>query len=259
MNASHNPSRMRRRLLAALVMLAAGHASVVSAAEAKPVLMVIANQDFYHAEYATSRASLEAQGLEVVVAATTTDVARPQGSGSVGQVEPDLALSDVNADDYSAIVFVGGWGASSYQYAFEGTYHNSAYRRQPATVHVVNDLINAFVDADRTVAAICHGVTVLAWARVDGVSPLQGRTVVGAAQGMPAFRERGLDFANAEYPARWQIEANGARMLTSGSIGDPLSSSDDVYIDGNIITAENYDSAGRFAEAIAQSVGGRNR
>ena len=30
-----------------------------------------------------------------------------------------------DAADYSAIAFVGGWGASSYQYAFSGTYANS--------------------------------------------------------------------------------------------------------------------------------------
>jgi hypothetical protein len=42
--------------------------------------------------------------------------------GESGVVVPDLALSDADADAYSTIVFVGGWGASSYQYAYEGTY-----------------------------------------------------------------------------------------------------------------------------------------
>ena len=39
-----------------------------------------------------------------------------------GNVRPDLALSDVKAEDYSAIVFVGGWGSSMYQYDFPGDY-----------------------------------------------------------------------------------------------------------------------------------------
>ena len=30
----------------------------------------------------------------------------------------DLALAQVNSGNYSAIVFVGGWGASMYQYAY---------------------------------------------------------------------------------------------------------------------------------------------
>ncbi len=42
---------------------------------------------------------------------------------------------------------------------------------------IVNNLINDFLDQDKHVAAICHGVTVLAWARVDGVSPLAGKQV----------------------------------------------------------------------------------
>src|SRR5262245_36365001 len=94
-----------------------------------PVLMVIANQDFYYREYADTRASLEGEGMDVVVAAATTRLAIPHGRNP--RVQPSLAVSDVDASDYSAIVFVGGWGSSMYQYAFEGTYNNVAYRADP--------------------------------------------------------------------------------------------------------------------------------
>ncbi len=243
-------------VLAGVAALASFDAS--AAEQSTPVLMVIANQDFHYVEYAAVRSSLDAAGLEVVVAAATTHAAKPQDRGVGGTVQPDLALTDVNADDYSAIVFVGGWGSSQYQYGFEGTYHNPAYRAQRAVGFDVNRVIKSFSAGDKPVAAICHGVTVLAWARVDGVSPLQGRTVVASAGGMPAFRDGDLEFADAQYPARWQIEANGATMLVSGSIGDPLSAADDVYVDGKIITAENYRSAGRFAELIALSIAPRS-
>jgi hypothetical protein len=53
---------------------------------------------------------------------------------------------------------------------------------------------------------------------------------------------------------RSQLEMNATSMLSSASVGNPLSSADDVWVDGKIITAENYDSASRFAEVIAQSV-----
>ena len=243
---------LSRALLAGLATLTAVSASAADGAG--PVLMVIANQDFHYAEYSRVRSSIEAAGLEVVVAAATTRSAKPQDRGVATQVLPDLALANVDAEDYSAIVFVGGWGSSQYQYGFEGTYHNSAYQPQPGVVFDVNRLVKAFDVADKPVAAICHGVTVLAWARVDGVSPLQGHTVVATPGGMPGFRSGSLDFADAQYPARWQIEANGATMLTAGSIGDPLSAADDVVVDGNIITAENDDSADRFARQIALSV-----
>jgi Ca2+-binding RTX toxin-like protein len=41
-----------------------------------------------------------------------------------GSTAPQSAAG-TNAGDYSAVVFVGGWGASSYQHAFEGTYANA--------------------------------------------------------------------------------------------------------------------------------------
>lgn len=91
-------------------------------------------------------------------------------------------------------------------------------------------------------------------ARDDGTSPLNGRVVVGPAGGTPAFCFGGIDYPNAEQPARWQTDMNGATMLTANSIGNPLSAADDVWVDGEIITAQNFESVGRFAGLIAQSV-----
>lgn len=222
-----------------------------TASEPLPVLMVIANQDFYYQEYGDTRQSIEAAGLEVVVAATTTEVARPHansGQGSDGGfVRPDLALTDVEAEDYSAIVFVGGWGASSYQYAFEGTYNNSAYNSTIAEKTTVNDLINDFVEQDKYVAAICHGVSVLAYARVDGESLLDGKTVSAWAGSAPSSDQQ-------IYSTRDNIELNGGTMVQSGSVGDPTTVADDVIIDGRIITAENYDAAAMFGRVIGNLV-----
>lgn len=97
-------------------------------------------------------------------------------------------------------------------------------------------------------------MTVLAWARVDGASPLNGRIVVGPAGGTPAFRLGGTFHPDAEQPARWQVEHNGATMLTARSVGNPMTATDDVVVDGRIITAENYESIGRFGELLAQSI-----
>ena len=221
-------------------------------AKPKPVLMVIANQDFYHREYYETRASLEAAGLEVVVAAATTQTATPHAisvvPGRQPNVDPDLALSDANADDYSTIVFVGGYGAASYQYANESTYDNPVYEGVDEVKAIVNDLINDFVAQDKPLAAICNGVTVLAWARVDGVSPIDGHTVASWAEYLPS-----ADGGQVQV-TRDQIEANGARQVSSGSIGDPTTVEDDVIVDGNIITAENYDSAYAFGAVLAEQV-----
>ncbi len=230
------------------------------AADPLPVLLVIADQrDFYYQEYGDTRTSLEAAGLDVKVAATTTNPSFPhQGTGEgtgTGMVTPDIAVADADASDYSAIVFVGGWGSSMYQYSFSGTYQNAAYNGDTATKATVNNLINDFVDQDKYVTAICHGVTVLAWARVDGVSPISGKQVSVPWIGSPAVFFEGQWYGYYQLQQYPQVTANGATANTaSGQYGDPTTVADDVVVDGRIITAENFDSARYFGQVIASEV-----
>ncbi len=227
-----------------------------------PVLLVIADQqDFYYQEYGDTRASIEAAGVSVRVAATTTNPSRPHantGEGpSGGVVVPDLTLASARADDYSAIVFVGGWGASMYQYAFTGDYVDNRYDGDLATKAAVNNLINDFVDQDKFVTAICHGVTVLAWARVDGTqaSPLAGRQVSVPFIGSPAVQYQGQYYGYFQLGQRPQVVANGGITNTaSGQYGNPNTVADDVVVDGRIITAENYDAAAEFGRVVAREV-----
>ena len=58
-------------------------------------------------------------------------------------------------------------------------------------------------------------------------------------------------------PVDWHVIQNGGLPLTSASIGDPLSRTDDVWVDGKIITAEHYDSAVLFARTLALVISGR--
>lgn len=228
--------------------------AAVSDNDAAPVLMVIANRDFFYREYADTRRGLEAGGATVQVAAATQTMCRPHagsGEGSDGGlVMPDVAITDADAANYSAIVFVGGWGASSYQYAFAGTYHNAAYNSAAAVERATNDLINDFVEQDKYVAGICHGVSVLAWARVNGTSPIAGKTVSAYGQSAPGFGGAAAD----QLTTRWHVESNGASMVASGSVGDPYTAADDVIVDGKVITAENYDSALAFGRTIADQL-----
>lgn len=244
-----------------------------------PVLMVIADQqDFYYKEYGDTRTSLEAAGLDVVVAATTTNTSTPhpgsgQGAGS-GQVVPDIALGLANADDYSAIVFVGGWGSSMYQYAYndpnadgvtDNYYVNPHYNGDanlddgviaPQKV-AANELINDFLAQDKPVAAICHATTVLAWARVAGISPLSGKhvavpTTVSSPDQFYLNQWRNAGYYSGQYD---QLIDNGAiASNVTGSIGDPATDTDDVVVDGRIITGENFNSALYFGEVIADEV-----
>ena len=102
---------------------------------------------------------------------------------------------------------------------------------------------------------MCHGVTVLAWARVDGVSPLAGHRVSVPFIGSPATCFHGRWFADFELGQFEQVVINGGiPNRVSGQYGNPKTVADDVVVDGRIITAENYDSARQFGRILAREV-----
>lgn len=206
-----------------------------------PVLLVVAGQDFAWDEYESLRAAFGRAGRDVLIGGRSYDACTswPIGDGSVRMVTPDVALPLADAADYAGAVFVGGWGSSMYQYSFEGTYSNAAYRPDRLVVESVNRLIGDFLAQGKPVGGVGHGVSVLAWARVDGASPLRKKTVTAWAGGGPGFRLGGRTYADATVASRWHLEKNGAAMPLSGAIGDPTTSHDDVWVDGKIITAEN--------------------
>ena len=230
-------------------------------AQTLPVLMVIADQqDFYYKEYNDTRISLEAEGLTVHVAATTTSPSTPHwdsGQGwQSGIVVPDLALSQVNEDDYAAIVFVGGWGSSMYQStAFPGDYYNNHYDGNFATKALVNNLIGEFDAAEKYLGFICHATTIAAWSRVNGVSLIAGKQVSVPYIGSPGLIYNGVDYPNMALGQYEQAVANGAFPNTvPGQYGLAGTAIDDVVVDGRVITAENWDSALAFGDTIADLV-----
>lgn len=217
------------------------------------VLIVIANHHFFYREYADPRHELERAGYEVVVAAGRRGTCRPhQGSGEGadgGVVRADVAIEQVKAEDYDAVLFSGGWGASAYQFAFDGRYDEAAYNGERSIKREVNRVINEFVEQDKYVAALCNGVSILAWARVDGRSPLAGKTVCAPVRQAAAGVYNGRP---AQPSCRWHPEANGARMSPAGSIGQPGTAEDDVAVDGKIITGEDDISAREMGRVLVR-------
>ena len=210
----------------------------------KRVLMVIANYHFFFREYGDPRAEFERAGFRVTVAAGRRATCTPhQNSGErpgQGAVQADLALSDVRANDYDAVLFSGGWGASAYQYAFTGRYNDPQYNGDPAIKAQANRIINEFIAQDKYVAALCNGVSVLAWARVNGRSPLQGKRVCAPVRQAAAGIYNGRP---AQPPCRWHPESNGAILSPAGALGDRGTAADDVMVDGKILTGEDDISA----------------
>jgi len=77
----------------------------------KRILMVIAPDKFRDEELFTPREYFLARGAKVEVASSASG----EVSGMLGRAyRPEKKLSEVKADDYDAIIFVGGVGAQAY-------------------------------------------------------------------------------------------------------------------------------------------------
>jgi len=219
------------------------------------VLIVIANDGFFYREYADPRQELERAGFTVEVAAARRAPCLPHANsgqgGSKGIVTPDLAIADANPDRYRAILFSGGWGSSMYQYAFQGSYNNRAYNGDRRTKEATNKLINAFVEQDKFVCALCHGVSVLAWSRVNGRSLLAGRRATGPTRQGPAGIYNGRQ---SQPSSRWGSEQNGAKMVAPNSVGNPSTAADDIVIDGKIMTGQDDISAREMGRQLAKQL-----
>jgi len=91
--------------------------------------MVIAHNNFRDEEYTATRKKLEENDVKITVAST---VQKDDAYGSQGMtVQPDMLIDDVNPDDYDAVVFIGGTGASQYWHDVKA--HNiatSAFKKE---------------------------------------------------------------------------------------------------------------------------------
>lgn len=106
------------------------------------VLLIIAQTGYQPIEYGDTREELEEAGFEVDVASITTEIA-VGADGS--EVKPDLAVKDVNVDDYKAVAVIGGPGAPKL-----------------AMYSEVLDMLRKFDNDNKIVAAICISPTILA-------------------------------------------------------------------------------------------------
>jgi protease I len=111
------------------------------------ILIVIAPQDFRDEEFFEPKAIFEERGAKVTIASTSTDTARGMLGG---EVKPDLTITDVDVENYDAIVIVGGVGSQEYLWENEE----------------LRTLVTEACSRDNVVAAICLSPVVLAKAGV---------------------------------------------------------------------------------------------
>ena len=132
-------------------------------------LIIIAQKDFRDEEFFEPKEILEKNGIEVRVA--SKELAMAYGKMG-GEFMPDLKLEDAKADDFDAVIFVGGIGAEM-------------YLDDP----VAHNLANDFYNAGKIVAAICFAPLILAHAGI-----LNGKKVTAWIGGKEDLEARGAAY-----------------------------------------------------------------
>ncbi|MFA5022382.1 MAG: DJ-1/PfpI family protein [Patescibacteria group bacterium] len=144
----------------------------------KKVVFIVAQQNFRDEELLQPKEILNQRGVEVKIAARTKNKA----VGKLGtEIQPDLALAEIKARDFDAIIFIGGRGASEY-----------------LQDQAVFKLINEFRLADKIIGAICLGPLILANAGI-----LISKTVTATPTVEDDLRNKGADYTGM------QVEIDG--------------------------------------------------
>ena len=164
-------------------------------------ILILATDGFEDSELLEPRRRLIDAGAEVTLATP--------GGGEIkgdkeARIKADVALEGIDHRDYDALLLPGG------------TKNPDKLRTIPEAV----DLVQAFVMAEKPVAAICHGPWLLVEADV-----LRGRTVTG----WPSIR---TDLRNA-----------GATVVDQEAVSD-----------GNLVTSRKPEDIPAFTDAFVKLV-----
>lgn len=165
----------------------------------KKAVMIIAEKNFRDEELFEPKKILEAEGVKVIVASTSFNIARGMLGG---KVKPDMLLSEIKVDDYDAIIFVGGSGAS--QYWNDSLAHNIAKEAVEK-----NKVLGAICIAPVTLAnaGVLRGKKATVWPSERGKIEARGAIYTGesvqiegkiiTAEGPQAARKFGEAIAKA--------------------------------------------------------------
>jgi protease I len=164
-------------------------------------VLIVATDGFEESELFGPLQILRDRGVEVKLASPDLKPIQATVHDDPGKtIRPDLTVEDARVEDYDALILPGG------------VRNPDQLRTNEAAI----DLIRAFADAGKPIAAICHGPWLLVEADL-----LRGRT----ATSWPSIR---TDMKNA-----------GATVIDKSAVTD-----------GNIVTSRNPDDVPAFTEAV---------
>lgn len=168
-------------------------------------VLIIATDGFEQSELTGPRDALNQAGIETVVASPESGEIKGWKHTDWGDpVKVDITLDDVKAAEFDGLVLPGG------------QMNPDVLRMNQTAV----ELVQAFVDSGKPVAAICHGP----WLLVEA-GAVEGRTVTS----WPSIR---TDLRNA-----------GANVVDR-----------EVVVDGNVITSRKPDDIPAFSKAMIEAV-----
>ena len=168
-------------------------------------VLIIASDGFEESELFGPGEILLGKGAEVVLASPDLNPIQATVHDDPGKtIRPDMRVDEARAEAFDALLLPGG-------------VRNPDHLRTNKTVI---DLVRAFADQDKPVAAICHGPWLLVEADV-----LRGRT----ATSWPSIR---TDLRNA-----------GAKVVDEPAVTD-----------GNIVTSRKPDDVPAFTEALIRLI-----
>jgi protease I len=153
--------------------------------------MVIAQDIFRDEEYAQPKEVLESRGVDIV----TASVAAGPCFGKLGmEATADIALANARHQDFEAVVFVGGAGASVF---FDDP--------------IAHDLATQMYQEGKVVAAICIAPSTLARAGL-----LRGRRATAFPSQADDLTARGATYTGASVEVDGSIiTANGPEAATA--------------------------------------------
>lgn len=129
-------------LLLILYNLEGGESTAMSKLQGKKILMIIASQNFRDEELLKPRDLFIKEGMEVVLASSSLETSR----GMLGvTVKPDILINNIKVENFEAIIFIGGIGASEY-------WNNP----------IAHKIVKETVSLNRLICAICIAPVTLA-------------------------------------------------------------------------------------------------
>ena len=168
-------------------------------------VLILATDGFEQSELIEPRKALEAAGIETVVASPKRGEIKGWNHTDWGErVAVDAGLDEVEAEDFDALLLPGG------------QMNPDALRLEDRVIELIED----FDEADKPIAAICHGPWLLVEADI-----IDGRTVTG----WPSIR---TDLENA-----------------GGDVVDQP-----VAVDGNLITSRKPDDIPVFSKTLVDAL-----